>query len=419
MAYHVFNIGAPATTAWWQENLDRGVITAGWEGEQGDRGEVVLRDMEEGDWVLAYVNGHGFVGAGAVESQDTYFLHPELPAGTESDHQHERAVRWVHVVQDVNQAVTTAQTGRHAPRQTKERERNEVAAETIIALLAERAGSEAAQADVSPHKYWHVLEAVRAIGGSVTIKEIKAWLEQHYPDEDNSDARDNACLLSVNDANRRHHDHGRKDFRSDHGNPKDVLFREGRFTNVTYVLYDRRKHGIWDLQPIGNNKFEPVQVHSDADTLALAETEDALAQDIPPIDSEDDARDRVLRSIATRRGQQGFRSSLIDAYAGQCAITGCSIVEILEAAHVRGYLGEYTNRVDNGLLLRADLHTLFDLHRIWIDDTCTVRVAESLRGTEYEVYDGQKLRLPRKSAHHPKLEHLAHHRQGIKAVRSS
>jgi hypothetical protein len=47
-AYHVFNIGAPNTTAWWQENLDRGVITAGWDGDPGHRGEVVLRDMDLG-----------------------------------------------------------------------------------------------------------------------------------------------------------------------------------------------------------------------------------------------------------------------------------------------------------------------------------------------------------------------------------
>lgn len=416
MAYHVFNIGAPATTAWWQENLDRGVITAGWEGDPGDRGEVVLRDMDEGDWVLAYVNGHGFVGVGTVKSQDTYSLHPVVPANSESDHQHERAVQWMHVVQDVNQAVSTADAGRQAPRQTKERERNKVVAETIIALLAERAGSVTDLATAAPHKYWHVLEAVQAIGGSVTVKEITDWLNLHHPAEDNSDARDNACLLSVNDANRRHHDHGRRDFRSDHGNPKDVLFREGRLRNVAYVLYDRRKHGIWDVQRTAAGKFEAVQVESNADMLALAEAEDALAQDMPPIDSEHDARDKVLRAVAMRRGQQGFRSSLIEAYAGQCAITGCSIVEILEAAHVRGYLGEYTNRVDNGLLLRADLHTLFDLHRIWVDDGFVVRVAESLRGTEYEIYDGQKLRLPKRSTHHPKPEHLSHHRQSTESV---
>jgi putative restriction endonuclease len=92
---------------------------------------------------------------------------------------------------------------------------------------------------------------------------------------------DNACLLSVNDANRRHHDHGRRDFRSDHGNPKDVLYRVGRYRNVSYVLYNHWEHGIWDLQRDADGKFEAVQIEANADTLELAEAEDALAQHMP------------------------------------------------------------------------------------------------------------------------------------------
>ncbi|WP_336979879.1 HNH endonuclease signature motif containing protein [Altererythrobacter fulvus] len=49
------------------------------------------------------------------------------------------------------------------------------------------------------------------------------------------------------------------------------------------------------------------------------------------------------------------------AYEGRCAISGCDVREVLEAAHIMPYLGEETNDVRNGLLLRADLHTLFDL----------------------------------------------------------
>lgn len=413
MAYHVFNIGAPNTTDWWQENLDRGVITAGWDGDPGDRGELVLRDMDEGDWVLAYANGHGYVGVGIVESEDSYYLHPARLPHSESDHQHERAVRWIHAVQDISRAVTITEAGRQAPRQTKERERDAVKSESIIALLAQRVSDDISKETPSPHKCWHVLEAVTAIGGSVTVRELRNWLKVHHPSVDNSDARDNACLLTVNDANRRHHDTGRRDFRTDQGNPRDRLFREGRYQNVTYALYDRHKHGTWDLQRNKEGKFQAVEIPSNVDTLALAAAEHALANDMPPIDSDHDAREWVLRAVAMRRGQQAFRASLIDAYGGQCAITGCSVVEILEAAHVRGYLGDYTHRVDNGLLLRADLHTLFDLHRIWVDDDFVVRITGRLLGTEYEVLDGQRLRLPNNSAHRPKPEHLAHHRRGV------
>lgn len=48
-------------------------------------------------------------------------------------------------------------------------------------------------------------------------------------------------------------------------------------------------------------------------------------------------------------------------YQGQCGITGCAVKPLLEAAHVTPYLGEYTNNFANGFLLRADIHTLWDL----------------------------------------------------------
>jgi putative restriction endonuclease len=78
-------------------------------------------------------------------------------------------------------------------------------------------------------------------------------------------------------------------------------------------------------------------------------------------DLDEDMRDWALRCIAARRGQAAFRAALIDAYGGRCSITGCDAVEALEAAHISPYKGDHTNDVTNGLLLRADLHTLFDL----------------------------------------------------------
>ena len=80
-----------------------------------------------------------------------------------------------------------------------------------------------------------------------------------------------------------------------------------------------------------------------------------------------DARQRLNRTIAQRRGQKRFRDSLIDAYEGRCAITGCSILAVLEAAHIFPYMGPETNASENGLLLRADIHTLFDSKLLAVD----------------------------------------------------
>lgn len=140
MAYHAFNIGKPATSAWWAQNIARGVITAGFNGSPEDKGELKLRQMDEGDWVLAFANGHGYVGAGRIQGAETYRLHAAPPPGSLSDHRHERKVDWIYYVENVEQAVTVAEANSHAPRNTKERIGNDGAATRIIDLLRERSG---------------------------------------------------------------------------------------------------------------------------------------------------------------------------------------------------------------------------------------------------------------------------------------
>jgi HNH endonuclease len=67
--------------------------------------------------------------------------------------------------------------------------------------------------------------------------------------------------------------------------------------------------------------------------------------------------DRLAR---VRVGQRAFQALVLDSYGRRCAVTGDKIVPVLEAAHVRGVSQGGENRVDNGLLLRSDVHTLFD-----------------------------------------------------------
>jgi hypothetical protein len=109
----------------------------------------------------------------------------------------------------------------------------------------------------------------------------------------------------------------------------------------------------------------------------------------------EDARRRVERVLAERQGQPAFRATLVDAYEGQCAITDCRVLAILEAAHVVPFLGLHTNELANGLLLRADVHTLFDRGLIRIDSlSLSIELAESIRGSEYDEYHGKILALP-------------------------
>lgn len=108
-----------------------------------------------------------------------------------------------------------------------------------------------------------------------------------------------------------------------------------------------------------------------------------------------DARLRAMKAIAIRRGQPAFRSSLLRAYAGACCVSGCTTSAVLEAAHILPYRGDHTNHVTNGLLLRADLHTLFDLGLLSITPSSyAIVVADELRNTEYFELHGARLRLP-------------------------
>lgn len=115
-----------------------------------------------------------------------------------------------------------------------------------------------------------------------------------------------------------------------------------------------------------------------------------------------DARKRVLAEVARRQGQATFRKALMKAYDGRCAVTGTSVPSVLQAAHITPYLGILTNHVTNGLLLRADIHTLFDLHLLRIDpNTLQVIVSDSLKETPYAEYDGHILAPTVKASQRP------------------
>lgn len=106
-------------------------------------------------------------------------------------------------------------------------------------------------------------------------------------------------------------------------------------------------------------------------------------------------RSGVLRLIAVRQGQSEFRRQLIEAYQGRCAITGFNCIEALEAAHIRGFGDGGSYAVSNGLLLRCDLHTLFDLNLFAVSpEDHSVVLSDGLKQTVYSQYDGLKVQVP-------------------------
>lgn len=112
----------------------------------------------------------------------------------------------------------------------------------------------------------------------------------------------------------------------------------------------------------------------------------------PYVPADEDRRAISYRKVRERQGQTNFRKKLLRRYPARCMISASGVFEVIEAAHIQPYRQPEDNHVENGLLLRSDLHTLFDANLIGIDPaTLRVRIHPSLQGTEYWAFDGHEL----------------------------
>ncbi len=124
-----------------------------------------------------------------------------------------------------------------------------------------------------------------------------------------------------------------------------------------------------------------------------------------------DARERVREIVVRRRGQAAFRRKVLAAYKGRCAVTGTDVLPALDAAHITPYGGPASDHIENGILLRADIHAIFDLGLLAIDSVSMRCVlGPSIVNTSYGRIEGKKLRLPADSSKWPSPLALDAHR---------
>lgn len=113
------------------------------------------------------------------------------------------------------------------------------------------------------------------------------------------------------------------------------------------------------------------------------------------------------RLVMPRLGQGGFRVLVTDAYSRRCAITGEKTLPALEAAHIRPYAVDGPHQIDNGILLRSDLHHLFDQgYLTLVADRGELRVEVSRRireefenGRDYYALHGKPLKVQPEAYH--------------------
>lgn len=120
------------------------------------------------------------------------------------------------------------------------------------------------------------------------------------------------------------------------------------------------------------------------------------------------------RLVFPRIGQQAFKAVIAENFHHHCAITGDKVRPVLEAAHVLPVDHGGQHRSDNGLLLRSDVHKLFDFGYIGVDEKYRLRVSPALReqfgnGDWFYARAGTEIDLPDRRVDRPNREFLQWH----------
>ena len=206
-----------------------------------------------------------------------------------------------------------------------------------------------------------------------------------------------------------------EDFRHAVRGPKDILYwarcrltvkgTRADFDYRAFPVFNTAKDwylGIMRFHFRDSSRSEVRSIEwSDSDYSALASATahiiKVLAPKQTPYMPKKGKASKRRNAIAERPGQVRFREILLGAYGYQCCITGCPVPEALEGAHIDPFSGAHSDHPQNGLLLRQDLHRLFDTGLLAFEPkTLQVFFAPSaLECPEYKSLHGKaRLRLP-------------------------
>ncbi len=154
--------------------------------------------------------------------------------------------------------------------------------------------------------------------------------------------------------------------------------------NISKVYYEGDK-SFQIIKNLAERMCELIQIKLDEN----------YDDDFFDIKNLEDARKKIKKLVTYRQGQPKFRSGLMKNYENKCCITGCEVLDVLEACHIYPYLGPKTNHLSNGLILRSDLHLLYDKGLLCIDENYKVKISGRWRNDPmYSIYHGKKISLP-------------------------
>ncbi len=123
-------------------------------------------------------------------------------------------------------------------------------------------------------------------------------------------------------------------------------------------------------------------------------------------------------SFRPRLGQGSFKVLVTDAYMRRCAITEEKILPVLEAAHIKPYSQGGKHRIDNGILLRSDMHRLLDKGYMTITTDLHIEMSQRIKdefdnGKYYFTFHGKEISRPTQHFEQPAKEFLEWHNENV------
>lgn len=132
----------------------------------------------------------------------------------------------------------------------------------------------------------------------------------------------------------------------------------------------------------------------------------------------DQARYGTPQMVLPRLGQGSFRVMVTDAYQRRCAVTQERTLPALEASHIRPYSASGPHNVKNGILLRSDIHRLFDNGYVTVTTDLRFEVSKRIKeefenGRDYYDLSGKRIDVPENYIFQPAIQFLTWHNENV------
>lgn len=184
----------------------------------------------------------------------------------------------------------------------------------------------------------------------------------------------------------------------------DAMWPKNIVQGKTYHTNQNDGHWLWQ------------QVKDRLESYHWLEREQAKEHELM-VQEHDEPYKTTLSKV--RMGQGAFRSLILNAYGQRCAMTGEKTLPALEAAHIKDHSASGPYKTANGLLLRADLHNLFDTGYLTITPDYHIEVSPTIQekfnnGKEYYQLHGHLLpNVPANQMKQPDKEFIKWHNEHV------